>query len=160
MRPTCHTSLHTCTTERHNCKTINSHGQPQHDVVSSWWRIKYKPKTTKPWSQLNPNRGQALKSAFRAMRSLHIEKVIDIWSTIIIGRYCGATKITKALSVTANCSLVLVYTCTRYLEWHSQHHEMTVQACPKIMNVRTIVCIFGQSLPLWSEQSSCSTLVL
>ena len=41
-----------------------------------------------------------------------------------------------------------------------EHHEMTVQACPKIMNDQTIVCIFGQSFSLQSKQSSCSTLVL
>ena len=37
---------------------------------------------------------------------------------------------------------------------------MTVQVCPKIMNDRTIVCIFGQSFSLRSKQSSRSTLVL
>ena len=36
---------------------------------------------------------------------------------------------------------------------------MTVQACPKIVNDQMIVCIFGQSLPLQSKQSSRSTLV-
>ena len=41
-----------------------------------------------------------------------------------------------------------------------ERHEMTVQACPKIMNDWMIVCIFGQSLPLRSKQSCRSTIVL
>ena len=86
----------------------------------------------------------------------------DIRSTRIIGRYCGATKTTKAVSVTANCSLVSVYKIpgTACPTSSFEHHKMNVQVCPKIMNYRMIIWIFGQSLSLRSKQSRCSSLVL
>ena len=72
-----------------------------------------------------------------------------------------ATKATKAVSVTVNCNLVSMYkipgaTCpTSSFECH----KVIVQACPKLINDRMIVCVFGQSLPLSSKHSSRSTLV-
>ena len=84
-----------------------------------------------------------------------------IRSPWIIGRYCGATKTTKAVSVTANCSLVSVHKIpeTACPTSSFECNEMTVQACLKSMNDWTIICIIRQSLPLRSKQSSCSTLV-
>ena len=62
--------------------------------------------------------------------------------------YCAQlTKTTKAVFVTANCSLVSVYKIpgTACPTSSFERHEMTVQACPKIMNNRTIVCILRRS---------------
>ena len=69
---------------------------------------------------------------------------------------------TKAVSITANCSQVSVYKMPGMACPTSSFdcHEITVQACLKIMNDWMIVCIFGQLLPLRSKQNSRSTLVL
>ena len=69
----------------------------------------------------------------------NLEKVINIRSPRIIGCYCDATKTTKAVSksVTANCSLVSVYTMYKKLE----------QLVPLALlsAIKTVQSVFGKS---------------
>ena len=86
----------------------------------------------------------------------NLEKMINIRSPWIIGYYCDTTKTTKAVSVTANCSLVSVSACST---GSFECHENCSKRVWKIMNNQMIVCIFWQLLLLWSKRNSHFTLV-
>ena len=90
---------------------------------------------------------------------------MPICDMCLITRQYGIVAQPKLLKRCLLLQTVAWYQCTRYLERHVPPALLSAtrwmfQACPKIMNDWTIVCIFEQSLPLWSKQSNRSTLVL